>query len=297
MEKRENNMNVFLFILMVSIFITFVLLFIIKFIPMEKANRRKMVLIFKTFYLVEVIVLFAEFVFIELWTVEGLYRLNYFLIYLLSKNDRFASYIALTLALLFSGPIWALILKLIKKQQYLKQLQGRGEFEGFDKNNNMQSLYYELVNILQDNMLYRVGVHTINAVLIIWINISKCFEVETEISSTNLYMAIVTFYAIDKITTYLIENHRNLWDVLDNKLFLTKEIDDGIHFGFKDLIRILDVLYENYIETGKFELPEYIANEFSCEEKEHNHIRFLTLNINGGRELIDNSYSKLYMSF
>lgn len=288
-------MGLFFILFILGSIINFVILFVMKFVPMKKKkSRKRIVMIYKIFYFSDLAIWFIGLVMMELWFVKFTYGLSRSLIYYFFSNEKLAAYVALTIAISLSAPLFSLLMKVIRKEEYKKQIQGRGAFRDLDENIDMQSLYYDMLNTKKawfQKMPYIGVIHIVNAVLVIWINISKCFEVETSITSTSLYMAIVTFYAIDKITSYFLKKYSEFWRFVDNKFFLTKEIDNEVRFEFKDLMKMLDELYSNYIETGQYIMPEHIISQYFQIQENKNYIRVLTLNIDGGKELIDNSLS------
>lgn len=63
---------------------------------------------------------------------------------------------------------------------------------------------------------------------------------------------------------------------MDDKIFSTIEINQAINFRMKDMENMNDRIFENYIRTGRFELPiinkkerEMIFGDKPVKEKKH----------------------------
>jgi len=71
-------------------------------------------------------------------------------------------------------------------------------------------------------------------------------------------MGIATFYAVDKVIDYFKKKYSEFWKILDNKIFLTKEIEQKILFDFNDMFKVTEQVFCNYIDTGKYEITDEI---------------------------------------
>lgn len=235
--------------------------------PIKKQKNRKVIIaIYKIVYFIEIAVLGMGLIIIELGFIRFLYDNVYNVSYFISKNAKIASYASLTFALTFSAPILNGLLKCVKRNLYREQKRDEiHDINNKDMQSSLNSLSYAFVNYIKgnfDKIPFMGIIHIINLVLVIMANISEILSLDLGIKSTDIYMAIVTFYAIQKITDYFKKKYRNLWSMIDEKFFMTKEIDKEIHFDINDLRTVIDALFNNYIETGKYVIPEEIREKY-----------------------------------
>ena len=248
--------------------------------PIEKRkNRKTIITIYKIVYFSELTLFGIGLIILELGFIGFLYDKVYEVSCFVSSNTKIASYVSLTFALTFSAPILNGLLKYVKKKNYKEQ---RTDEIGVICNNDIQftiySLSYAFVNYIRancDKIPFMGMVHIINLVLVIMANISQISGLDSDIKSTDIYMAIVTFYAIQKITDYFKKKYSNFWSMLEEKFFMTKEIDKEIHFDLNDLRTVIEALFDNYIETGKYVIPEKIREKYfkwsvKDEDTQHN---------------------------
>ena len=186
--------------------------------------------------------------------VGGLFKTIYSSIYvmslLLSRNQVFAVYIMLSAILVFSVPLIKLLLKLIKRQQYIKDKKGNGSFSDVDDSGCMQSLMYVMSNTIIEvvNKIPYVGIiHIINLGLVIASNVMNTFNTTNNVKNTEIYMAVATFYAVDRMCAYFKKEYAVFWKKVDNRFFLSEEIDKEINFDFKTMTRFIKEMFANYI--------------------------------------------------
>jgi len=191
-----------------------------------------------------------------------IYREMHMCISLFTTKQNFIDYFVLTVALIFSIPIIRGMFKYIKKRQFLKgKLDNDIIIHVDEKGEMLQSGYLYFVNIVIEkiNRLPLMGlIHLINLVLVISVNTFKALELESSLSSTSIYMAVATFYAVDKLISYLKKEYADVWIKLDNKIFLTEKINQQISITYEDIQIAVDMLFDHYIEEGKFEMTEEI---------------------------------------
>lgn len=193
----------------------------------------------------------------------GLFKTIYSCVYVLSfafsGNQTFAMYITLSSILIFIVPLIKLLIKLIKRHQYIKDKKGNGSFSDVDDSGCMQSLMYVMSNTIIDvvNKIPYVGIiHIVNLGLVIASNVMNTFNTTTNVKNTEIYMAVATFYAVDRMCAYFKKEYAAFWKKVDNKIFLTEEINKEINFDFKTMSKITKEMFVNYISTGKCELSE-----------------------------------------
>ena len=248
----------------------------------KKENRKRLINIYKFFYFGEMLLLLMGFILINVVFIKFTYNTNYIFFYIISKSEKIAAYMSLTFMLSFSAPIISVVLKAAKRKYYLENWKMRIENYDAINDNTMLSAMYSLGNAMMNyiksnfDKLPILGIiHIINLVLVVIANISEILQLNIGIKSTEIYMAIATFYAIQKIIDYFKKKYSNLWSALDEKFFMTKEIDKAIYFDLNDLKTVIDELFNNYIETGKYVLPEEIREKYfkwsvTDENAQHN---------------------------
>lgn len=229
------------------------LLFIIKH-PIKKRDIRKYIIYgYMLFYRLSFIIAIIELGIIQLGVLWWLYKVIYHLAVTISSSERLASYFALTVLLIFGVPITLGIVKSAKRKQYNKS-----NFANNEDFEIMQSILYSFINIIIDtiNKFPFAGIiHIINLGLVISVNITKLLNISTEFETTIVYMSIATFYAVDKVVDYFKSKYSDFWKKVDNRLFLTDEINQKVIVGFGDMLKIIKQIFDNYISTGKYEIP------------------------------------------
>jgi hypothetical protein len=65
-------------------------------------------------------------------------------------------------------------------------------------------------------------------------------------------MSIATYYALDKVTGYFAKKYSEICRKFDNRLFMTEQINEGVKYEIKDLVRERETLFDAYIKTGKY---------------------------------------------
>lgn len=179
-----------------------------------------------------------------------LYAFVYIMIYrmgvLFSNNIEFAKYISLAVILITIQPGVYLILKMLKKKLYYEA-----------KIKEMQGVATDLINkiIFRINSIPIKGIiHIVNLILVVLANSYKVLNIDTNLTTTSIYMSVATFYALDKVVDYFAKKYSNFWNKIDNKFFETEKINEDVEFGLNNLNNIKETIFSKYIETGQYGL-------------------------------------------
>ena len=232
--------------------------------PIEKKKSRQWIVrVYMFFYKLTLIIMIGGILLIQLMILNMLYKGNYCLIIIISENENLALYLALTISLISCVPITLCFFKYLIRKQYMNSKIGKGVFANADKDCAIviQSTYYSFIKKIIDvlNRFPFMGIiHIINMVLVIAVNIIKALNISVELTTTSIYMGIATFYAVDKVIDYFKKKYSEFWKILDNKIFLTKEIEQKILFDFNDMFKVTEQVFCNYIDTGKYEITDEI---------------------------------------
>lgn len=173
-----------------------------------------------------------------------IYNLFFSFCMIVSKSLEFSQYIALSIILVTFQPVINIILKAVKKDLY-KEIGQR----------EMKEVATDIVNkaIICINKIPVKGViHIINLFFVILANCFMIFDVDTNITTTSIYMSVATFYAFDKVVGYFAKKYSEFWKRIDNRLFDTEKIDANIKFGLSGLKKREAELFAYYIRTGKY---------------------------------------------
>lgn len=165
-----------------------------------------------------------------------------------SNGFEFSEYIALSFIIVTFQPIIYFILKIVKKGLYKKTEQ-----------KEMQGVETDMLNkiIAYINEIPVKGIiHIINSILVVLANSFKILNVDTNLTTSSIYMSVATFYALDKVIDYFAKKYRDFWKKVDNKLFDTEKIDSNIKFSLKDLKNIKNKIFTRYIHTGIYNLSK-----------------------------------------
>ncbi len=214
----------------------------------KKKNRARIVRLYKTIIACSHIFMAISVGVLLLFLYIWLYKMILYVIMFISNNFELSEYIALSTILITFHPSMYYLLKIVKKDLYKKIEQ-----------KEMQDVITERINkiIIYINELPIKGIiHIVNLILVILVNSFKILNIDTNITTTCIYMSIATFYALDRAVDYFIKKYSDFWKKIDNKLFNTEKIDSNVNFELNDLKNINEVLFSNYIETGIYEIPE-----------------------------------------
>lgn len=174
------------------------------------------------------------------------YTMLYNFSFVISNSIEFAKYISLTVILVTFQPLVYCILKLVKKKLYkemeIKEMQDFGT-----------DMINKIINYI-NNIPAKGIIHIINLGLVILANSCKALNIDTNLTTTSIYMSVATFYALDKVIDYFAKKYRDLWIIIDNKLFETEKIDKDVEFGLSSLKNVKELIFFNYVETGKYSL-------------------------------------------
>ncbi len=227
----------------------------------KKKNRQRIVKCYMLFYRLSIFIISSGLLVLQVAVLIWLYKYIYWFIKIISNSNELASYFALTVSLISSVPITLLIFKCIKRKQYIENENGQGKFADIDDSGVMQSLLYAFINKIIDvvNDLPFVGViHIVNMMLVIGANVAKALNINTELTTTSIYMGIATFYSVDKVIDYFKKKYSSFWNELDNKIFYTEEINNKVIFDYKDMFNVIRQMFDEYISTGKYEISEIL---------------------------------------
>ena len=221
--------------------------------------RKFWVKLYKILYGIGTLGILVSIVMLLVVLLKTIYKSVYEFSFFVSENQIFAGYITLSFILIFSVPLIKLLIKFIKRNNYIKDKKGKGAFSDMDDSGCMQSLMYVMSNTIIDvvNKIPYVGfIHIANLLLVIASNVMNTFNTTTNVKNTSIYMAVATFYAVDRVCAYFKKEYAKIWKKMDNKIFLTEEIDREINFDFKTMRAIIKEMFANYISLGKCELSE-----------------------------------------
>lgn len=237
----------------------------------KEKNRQRIVNCYMFFYKLSLFIISGGLLVFQLAVLVWLYKYNYYFVKIISNSKELASYFALTVSLISSVPITLFIFKFVKRKQYIDSKNGQDKFANIDNSGVMQSIYYTFINKIIDmvNDFPFMGIiHIINMILVIGANIIKALNINTELTTTSIYMGIATFYSVDKVIDYFKKKYPAFWKKLDNKIFFTEEINNKIVFGYKDMFNIVGQIFKKYISTGKYDISNIIGAEEQQEKEQ-----------------------------
>lgn len=230
----------------------------------EKRHRRWLVIFYKVadrmlFFLIGLsIVISLIYLFLIF------YKITFIYVNVMAGNVQFSTYIALALLIVSIEPLVIFIFKMVKKNLY-KENKEIIEIQG---------LGTDIVNkiiLIIDKLPIKGFIHIGNTVIVIFVNSSKLLNIETEIASSSIYMAIATYYAVDQIIEYFKEKYSTMWNKIDNKIFETDKIDKSIKFGIDDLKKLKNELFLVYIDTGKYNYSKKVMDSNNIKIKKRNY--------------------------
>lgn len=82
------------------------------------------------------------------WSLKKMYSFVYRMSIVCSGNQTFAVYITISFALVFSVPLIKVLLKLVKRHQYISDKKVNGTFSNMDDSGRIQSLMYVMANTI-----------------------------------------------------------------------------------------------------------------------------------------------------
>ena len=214
----------------------------------KRKNREYVVKLYKALIGCSHILMVVSMGFLLIYFYTLLYNMFLNMCMLVSKSSEISEYIAISIILVTFQPSMYFILKILKKDLYKKMEQ-----------KEIKEIETDIINkvITYINEIPVKGViHIINLILVVLANSFKVLNVDTNLTTTSIYMSVATFYALDKVVDYFSKKYSSFWKKVDNKLFDTEKIDSNVKFGLNDLKNIKEKLFINYIETGIYNLPE-----------------------------------------
>lgn len=214
----------------------------------KRKNREYVVKLYKALMGCSHILMVVSMGFLLIYFYTLLYNMFFYLCMFVSKSPEFSEYIALSIILVTFQPAMYFILKIVKRDLYKKMEQKEMQEAGTDMINKIITYINEIP--------VKGIIHIINLIFVVLANSSKVLKVDTNLTTTSIYMSVATFYALDRVVDYFSKKYSVFWNKVDNKLFDTEKIDSNVKFGLNDLKNIKEKLFTNYIETGIYNLPE-----------------------------------------
>lgn len=214
----------------------------------KRKNREYVVKLYKALMGCSYILMVVSMGFLLIYFYTLLYNMFLNLCMFVSKSPEFSEYIALSIILVTFQPAMYFILKIVKRNLYKKKEQNEMQEAGTDMINKVIRYINEIP--------VKGIIHIINLILLVLANSFKVLNVDTNLTTTSIYMSVATFYALDRVVDYFSKKYSFFWKKVDNKLFDTEKIDSNVKFGLNDLNNIKEKLFTNYIETGIYNLPE-----------------------------------------
>lgn len=214
----------------------------------KRKNREYVVKLYKALMGCSYILMVVSMGFLLIYFYTLLYNMFLNLCMFVSKSPEFSEYIALSIILVTFQPAMYFILKIAKRNLYKKKEQNEMQEAGTDMINKVIRYINEIP--------VKGIIHIINLILVVLANSFKVLNVDTNLTTTSIYMSVATFYALDRVVDYFSKKYSFFWKKVDNKLFDTEKIDSNVKFGLNDLNNIKEKLFTNYIETGIYNLPE-----------------------------------------
>ena len=236
-----------IFLILVGI-ISMIILVIMGRGKFKKRQRKVLVIVYKTIFGLETSVFVIGIFFIFAYVLLKFYTLLNFFISLGVENLYVVQYLSISAILILASPIVYSSLKCMKKSLYKKYSYNkvlRGTMS-----NGVKEIIIKYIDALPIKGL----IHILNLILIISANIAKLSLSDMDININVIYMSIGTYYAVDKVNDYLKKKYENLFSWIDNKLFMTSRIEEDIKISINDIKRIVKILFDNYIETGRYEI-------------------------------------------
>lgn len=214
----------------------------------ERKNREYIVKLHKVFKWCSYVLMAIFMGFLLIYFYKKIYDDFFNICMVVSNSFEFSEYIALSFIIVTFHPIIYFILKIVKKDLYKKTEQ-----------KEMQGVETDILNkiIAYINEIPVKGIiHIINSILVVLANSFKILNVDTNLTTSSIYMSVATFYALDKVIDYFAKKYSDFWKKVDNKLFDTEKIDSNIKFSLKDLKNIKNKIFTKYIHTGIYNLSK-----------------------------------------
>lgn len=214
----------------------------------KRKNREYVVKLYKALMGCSHILMVVSMGFLLIYFYTLLYNMFLKLCMFVSKSLEFSEYIALSIILVTFQPAMYFILKTVKRDLYKKMEPKEMQEAGTDMINKVITYINEIP--------VKGIIHIINLILVVLANSFKVLNVDTNLTTTGIYMSVATFYAVDRVVDYFSKQYSVFWKKVDNKFFDTEKIDSNVKFRLNDLNNIKGKLFTNYIETGIYNLPE-----------------------------------------
>lgn len=214
----------------------------------KRKNREYVVKLYKALMGCSHILMVVSMGFLLIYFYTLLYNMFLKLCMFVSKSLEFSEYIALSIILVTFQPAMYFILKTVKRDLYKKMEPKEMQEAGTDMINKVITYINEIP--------VKGIIHIINLILVVLANSFKVLNVDTNLTTTGIYMSVATFYALDRVVDYFSKQYSVFWKKVDNKFFDTEKIDSNVKFRLNDLNNIKGKLFTNYIETGIYNLPE-----------------------------------------
>ena len=214
----------------------------------KRENREYIVKLYKALMQCSHIFMVVSIGFLLIYFYTLLYNMFLNICMFVSKSSEFSEYIVLSIILLTFQPAMYFMLKIVKKDLYKKMEQKEMQEAGTDMINKVITYINEIP--------IKGIIHIINLILVVLANSFKALNVDTNLTTSSIYMSVATFYALDRVVDYFSKKYSVFWKKVDNKLFDTEKIDSNVKFRLNDLKNIKEKLFTNYIETGIYNLPK-----------------------------------------
>lgn len=214
----------------------------------KRENREYIVKLYKALMKCSHIFMVVSIGFLLIYFYTLLYNMFLNICMFVSKSSEFSEYIVLSIILLTFQPAMYFMLKIVKKDLYKKMEQKEMQEAGTDMINKVITYINEIP--------IKGIIHIINLILVVLANSFKALNVDTNLTTSSIYMSVATFYALDRVVDYFSKKYSVFWKKVDNKLFDTEKIDSNVKFRLNDLKNIKEKLFTNYIETGIYNLPK-----------------------------------------
>ena len=205
------------------------------------------------------LVILALMLFLNLYSVifGELYRI----LSLILKQTEMAMYITLTSALVLFEPILLCVLKVLRTENYREKI-GKNEKDELEiEIKDVQIDLSDKIYVFVDALPLRGIIHFVNLIFVVSANVIKINEIEFALSSNIIYMGVITYYAFDKLISYLAKKYEAFWAKLDNKIFYTQEIKKYNKVDAFGIFKISFHLLKTYIETGEYGTVNNIKEE------------------------------------
>lgn len=192
------------------------------------------------------------------------------LIIQVSGSSGLANYLVYTFFIIFLMPLLIVFIKCVRKSLYKESKEKK----------KIEQVASSVIYSFMDKIIYWIGrfpylglIHTINFLLVVVVSIRKIINIDNNTTSYSIYMAIGTFYAFNSMIEYFKTKYKEYWEKWDNKIFMSQEINESIKLTYDELKKMRHLIFEQYIETGKWDIIEEIKEKWTfMDESENIHI-------------------------